>query len=48
MELHPWESRFETQHRRLVPAADAGNHIRDPNLAMRRFDFRALKEAGLL
>lgn len=48
VEPHPWEPRFEIRHRRLVPAADAGHHVRDPNLVMRRFDFRALEEAGLL
>ncbi|MEV0166639.1 8-oxo-dGTP pyrophosphatase MutT (NUDIX family) [Nonomuraea fuscirosea] len=45
---HPWEPRFEIRHRRLVPAADARHHVRDPNVVNRRFDHRALAEAGLL
>ncbi|MEV4077212.1 NUDIX hydrolase [Nonomuraea fuscirosea] len=45
---HPWEPRFEIRHRRLVPAAAARHHVRDPNVVNRRFDHRALAEAGLL
>ncbi|WP_426502316.1 NUDIX hydrolase [Dactylosporangium sp. McL0621] len=43
-----WEPRFEIAHRRIVPASEAADRVRDPDAAATRISMRALREAGLL
>jgi 8-oxo-dGTP pyrophosphatase MutT (NUDIX family) len=47
VEVEPWEPQFEIAHRRIVPAADARDHVRDPDDVAMRVSLRALVEAGL-
>ncbi len=47
VEMEPWEPRFEIAHRRVVPGAQAGEHLRDPDGAATRISLRALAEARL-
>jgi ADP-ribose pyrophosphatase YjhB (NUDIX family) len=43
----PWQPEFEIQHRRIVPAAAASDHVRDPDEVATRISHRALTVAGL-
>jgi hypothetical protein len=45
--VEPWNPQFEIAHRRIVPAAKAGEYVRDPDDAATRISMRALAEAGL-
>jgi hypothetical protein len=47
VEVGPWEPRFEIRHRRLVPLAEATDHLREPDPAATRISYRALYEAGV-
>ncbi|MFC0527536.1 NUDIX hydrolase [Phytohabitans kaempferiae] len=47
VEVLPWRPRFEIAHRRLVPAAEAAGHVRDPDPVGTRIAQRALLEAAL-
>ncbi|WP_432983345.1 NUDIX hydrolase [Dactylosporangium sp. CA-233914] len=42
-----WEPRYEIAHRRIVPAAQATRHVRDPDPIATRIAMRALVEARL-
>lgn len=48
VELKPWQPEFEIRHRRVVPAAEAKRHVRDPDAAATRISFRPLDEAGIV
>ena len=43
--LHPWVPRFETSHRRVVPATELSSHLSPAFMPIYR---RALDEAGVL
>jgi ADP-ribose pyrophosphatase YjhB (NUDIX family) len=47
VEVRDWEPRFEIRHRRLVPAAEAKQHISELDEVATRITYRALAEAGL-
>jgi 8-oxo-dGTP pyrophosphatase MutT (NUDIX family) len=47
VDVLPWEPRFEIQHRRIVLAAHAREHVVDTDDALTRVSLRALVEAGL-
>jgi ADP-ribose pyrophosphatase YjhB (NUDIX family) len=47
VEVEPHEPRFEVRRRRLVPVAEAGAVVRDPDWAGTRIALRALREAGV-
>src|SRR5882762_5153257 len=47
VEIKPWEPKFEIRHRRVVAAAEAKNHVRDPDTVATRISYRALDEAGI-
>jgi 8-oxo-dGTP pyrophosphatase MutT (NUDIX family) len=47
VEIEPWEPRFEIEHRRIVPGAQAREYVRDPDGAATRISLRALTEAAL-
>jgi hypothetical protein len=47
VEVKPWDPKFEIQHRRVVAAAEAKTHVRDPDAVATRISFRALDEAGV-
>lgn len=47
VQILPWEPRFEVRHRRVVPADEARDHVRDPDEVATRVSFLALTAAGL-
>jgi len=47
VDVLPWEPRFEIQHRRIVLAAEAREHVGDSTEALTSIALRALVEAGL-
>ncbi len=47
VELGPWQPQFEIPYRRIVPAARAGDFLREPDAVAMRISLRALAEAGL-
>jgi hypothetical protein len=47
IDARTWEPRFEVRHRRMVAAAGAGKHVRDPDEVATRISYRALDEAGI-
>lgn len=47
VEVGPWKPRFETPYRRLVPLAEAAEHLREPDPGANRVSYRALYEAGV-
>jgi 8-oxo-dGTP pyrophosphatase MutT (NUDIX family) len=47
VEVLAWEPRFEIAHRRIVPAVQARESVRDPDEVATRISLRALIEAGL-
>jgi 8-oxo-dGTP pyrophosphatase MutT (NUDIX family) len=47
VDVLPWRPRFEITHRRLVPAASAASHIREPDDVGTRIAHRALADARL-
>ncbi|WP_281368512.1 NUDIX hydrolase [Kibdelosporangium persicum] len=47
VEVAPWKPMYEIRHRRLVAAAEATDHVRDPDPVATRISHRALAEAGL-
>jgi hypothetical protein len=48
VEVGPWEPRFEVRYRRVVPAAEALQHVSEPDAVATRITYRALDEAGVL
>jgi ADP-ribose pyrophosphatase YjhB (NUDIX family) len=47
VEVGPWAPRFEIPYRRLVPLAEAAEHLREPDPVANRISYRALREAGV-
>ena len=48
VEIRPWQPRFEIPYRRIVPAAQASEFLREPDTVATRISLRALTEAGLV
>jgi 8-oxo-dGTP pyrophosphatase MutT (NUDIX family) len=47
VEVLAWQPQFEIVHRRIIPAAQARYHVRDPDEVATRISHRALIEAHL-
>ncbi len=47
VDIGEWKPEFEIAHRKIVPAAEATSHVRDPDESVARISMRALAEAGL-
>ena len=47
VQVGPWEPRFEIPYRRLVPLAEAAEHLREPDPVANRISYRALREADV-
>ncbi len=47
VDIGEWKPEFEIAHRKIVPAAEATSHVRDPDESVTRISMRALAEAGL-
>jgi 8-oxo-dGTP pyrophosphatase MutT (NUDIX family) len=47
VDIAPWTPMYEIRHRRVVAAAEATDHVRDPDPVATRISHRALAEAGV-
>jgi 8-oxo-dGTP pyrophosphatase MutT (NUDIX family) len=47
VEVGPWAPRFEIPYRRLVPLAEAADHLHEPDPVANRISYRTLREAGV-